>query len=159
MTISILERCKTVKELINKADKATDKAGQFKNSAGCHLKVVRAWHKDEYTGEMAWGSWVEKHCGLNVSRSNELIMIADGRKTEEESRTGKRESIQRTRDKELKPPPCGGGNNSQALVTTITPHPTDSDPYYAACNYDYENPDPGTATPAYTARCVQVAIR
>jgi len=63
-----------VKALIEKADKAADKAEQFYKSAGLTIKEI----KEKYPN---WEAIVRDECGIGRSRAYELISIADGRST------------------------------------------------------------------------------
>lgn len=71
----------TIKVLIEKGDKASEKAEQFYIAAGQHLKTLKG---DKPEG-ITWEQFLED-AGLKISRSraDKLIQIADGRTTVEE---------------------------------------------------------------------------
>jgi hypothetical protein len=62
-----------VKALIEKADKAADKAEQFYKSAGLTIKEIKEKYPDD------WEAIVRDECGIGRSRAYELISIADGK--------------------------------------------------------------------------------
>lgn len=75
------ELIRTIKTLIEKGDKASEKAEQFYIAAGQHLKTL----KGEKPEGITWEQFLED-AGLKISRSraDKLIQIADGRTTVEE---------------------------------------------------------------------------
>jgi hypothetical protein len=71
------QRIKAIKALVEKGDKAKDKAEQYYASAGCHLKAL----KDDASSKAEWEKLIKSKCGIGASRAYELIAIVDGRKT------------------------------------------------------------------------------
>jgi hypothetical protein len=81
MTDTILRLAHTIKTLIEKGDKAVEKAEQFYIAAGQHLKAIKAEHDDRGG---TWGEWealLKSKIGIGKSRASELMQIADRRKT------------------------------------------------------------------------------
>jgi hypothetical protein len=64
-----------LKVLIEKGDKAAEKAEQFYKSAGLTIKEIKEKFPDN------WEAIVRDECGIGRSRAYELISIADGRAT------------------------------------------------------------------------------
>jgi hypothetical protein len=85
---------KTIKVLIEKGDKAREKAEQFYIAAGQHLKTLKAEHKGN-TAE--WELLLKDKCGIGKSRAYELMKIADGRTSVEQVRADKAESVRKVR--------------------------------------------------------------
>lgn len=73
-----------IKVLIEKGDKASEKAEQFYIAAGQHLKTL----KDRSASAAAWERIVKQKCDLGKSRAYELLKIADGRTTVADVRLG-----------------------------------------------------------------------
>jgi hypothetical protein len=88
------ELAKTIKALVEKADKAKEKAEQFYIAAGLHLITLKAEHKGTWT---EWEKLVKKKCGLAKSRASELMRIAGGHTTLAEVRSNKAESVRNVR--------------------------------------------------------------
>ena len=85
---------KTIKTLVEKSDKAATKAEQFRIAAGQHLKTLKVQH----TGTWAeWEELLKTKVKISTGRASELMQIADGRKTVEQVRAGKAESMKRVR--------------------------------------------------------------
>src|SRR5262249_48555803 len=93
-----------VKALIEKGDKAAEKAEQFYKSAGIHIKEIKQQSED-------WETIVREQCGLGRSRAYELMAIADGRTTLEKVRasTNERQKVHKTK--------------SQSVITDRKPEP------------------------------------
>ena len=71
------------KARIDQGDKAKDRAEQMYISAGLYLKEAKA--RVEKRKDITWVQYLIKHCPVGKSRAYELIAIADGRKTVEET--------------------------------------------------------------------------
>src|SRR5690242_778810 len=99
---------KAIKTLVEKGDKARDKAEQFYIAAGQHLKTL----KEQCSSAAAWEKLVKAKCGLAKSRAYELLQIGDGRTTVAKLRasTPKRVSNHRTAS------PLRNGENLPAVV-------------------------------------------
>jgi hypothetical protein len=69
----------TIKAHISAGDKAIDKAEDHYKAAGIHLKDAKGIVKR--TAGLTWPAFLVSQCGLQRSRADELIAIADGRKT------------------------------------------------------------------------------
>jgi hypothetical protein len=70
-------RIRAIKALIEKGDKATEKAQQYYVSAGQHLKTL----KGQSASAAAWEKLIKARLGLAKTRAYELLKIADGRTT------------------------------------------------------------------------------
>ena len=81
-----------VKALIEKGDKAAEKAEQFYKSAGIHIKEIKQQSED-------WETIVREQCNIGRSRAYELMAIADGRTTLEKVRasTNERQKVHRAK--------------------------------------------------------------
>jgi hypothetical protein len=80
-----------LRRLSRRASKAKKKSEQYFISAGQHLKLLKAKH-DEAGG--SWADWevkVKDRVGIGRSRASELMQIADGRKTEQETKAASAE--------------------------------------------------------------------
>jgi hypothetical protein len=75
----VLTLARRVKVLIEKGDKAAEKAEQFYKAAGIHIKEIKEQSDD-------WETIVREQCGLGRSRAYELMAIADGKTTLEKVR-------------------------------------------------------------------------
>jgi hypothetical protein len=78
-TSSVGTLVRRVKALIEKGDKAAEKAEQFYKSAGIHIKEIKQQSED-------WETIVREQCNIGRSRAYELMAIADGRTTFEKVR-------------------------------------------------------------------------
>ena len=85
-----------VKALIERADKAADKAEQFYKSAGLTIKEI----KEKFPN---WEAIVRDECGIGRSRAYELMAIADGRTTLEKVRASinERQKIHKARSQSV----------------------------------------------------------
>jgi hypothetical protein len=99
---------KAIKTLVEKGDKARDKAEQFYIAAGQHLKTL----KEQCSSAAAWEKLVKAKCGLGKSRAYELLQIGDGRTTVAKLRasTARRVSNHRAAS------PLRNGENLPAVV-------------------------------------------
>jgi hypothetical protein len=88
----------TIKAHIAAGEKAFDKSEQHYKSAGIHLKEAK--DKVSRRADLTWQGFLFGQCGLKRSRADELIAIADGRKTLEEVRAGNRERDSRRRERQ-----------------------------------------------------------
>ena len=80
------QRWKAVRAHIAKGDKAKDKAEQHYIAAGEQLKTLKAEHDGTWA---EWEALVKEKAGIGKSRASELMQIADGTKTVEQSRAAK----------------------------------------------------------------------
>jgi hypothetical protein len=76
---AVLTLARRVKALIEKGDRAAEKAEQFYKAAGIHIKEIKEQSED-------WETIVRERCGLGRSRAYELMAIADGKTTLEKLR-------------------------------------------------------------------------
>jgi hypothetical protein len=76
----VLTLTRRIKALIEKGDRAAEKAEQFYKAAGIHIKEIKQQQPDH------WEAIVREKCALGRSRSYELIAIADGKTTLEKVR-------------------------------------------------------------------------
>jgi hypothetical protein len=93
------QRWKYVRACIDKAEKAANKARDWQITAGQHLKALKAEHDD---GGGTWAEWeelVKEKAGISKSRASELMAIADGTKTVEQSRAANAAANKRLRDR------------------------------------------------------------
>ena len=88
----VLTLVRRIKALIEKGDRATEKAEQFYKSAGIHIKEIKEQSED-------WETIIREQCGLGRSRAYELMAIADGRTTLEKVRasTNDRKKVHRAK--------------------------------------------------------------
>jgi hypothetical protein len=70
-------RIRAIKVLIEKGDKATEKAQDYYVSAGQHLKTL----KGQSASAAVWEKLIKAKLGVGKSRAYELLAIADGRTT------------------------------------------------------------------------------
>jgi len=83
-----------IKAHVAKGDKAAEKSEQHYIAAGQHLKTLKA----QMPKGIKWEQYIEDlGIGIGRSRANELIQIADGRKTVEELQNRKAESVAKSR--------------------------------------------------------------
>jgi hypothetical protein len=108
VTMNEAQLVKAIKTLVEKGDKARDKAEQFYIAAGQHLKTL----KEQCSSAAAWEKLVKAKCGLGKSRAYELLQIGDGRTTVAKLRasTAKRVSNYRAAS------PLRNGENLPAVV-------------------------------------------
>jgi hypothetical protein len=74
ISAQVLTLVRRVKALIEKGDRAAEKAEQFYKSAGIHTKEIKEQSED-------WETIVREKCGIGRSRAYELMAIADGKTT------------------------------------------------------------------------------
>jgi len=74
-----------VKVLIEKGDRAAEKAEQFYKAAGIHIRQIKEQSLDD------WETVVREQCNIGRSRAYELMAIADGKTTLEKVRAGSNE--------------------------------------------------------------------
>jgi hypothetical protein len=84
----------TIKAHIVKGDKAAEKAEQHYIAAGQHLATLKKDHAGNWP---EWEALLKTKIGISTGRASELMQIADGRKTVEQVRSGKAESMKRLR--------------------------------------------------------------
>lgn len=80
------ELIKTIKALIAKGDAAAKKSADFYIAAGQHLKTLKTLHDGQGGTWKEWEVLVKEKCGIGKSRASELMRIADGTKTVEDTR-------------------------------------------------------------------------
>jgi hypothetical protein len=76
----VLTLTRRIKALVEKGDRAAEKAEQFYKSAGIHIKEIKQRQSEH------WETIVREKCGLGRSRAYELMAIADGRTSLEKVR-------------------------------------------------------------------------
>jgi hypothetical protein len=97
----VLTLTRRVKALIEKGDRAADKAEQFYKAAGIHIKEIKDKRPED------WESIIREVCDVGRSRAYELMAIADGKTTLEKVRDrsnrsskishAKKSAVQRTK--------------------------------------------------------------
>ena len=123
----VLNLARRIKVLIEKGDKAAEKAEQFYKSAGIHIKEIKQKESEH------WETIVRDQCGLGRSRAYELMAIADGRTTLEKVRAGANERKKVHRAKSESVPertepdgvPVYGAHvaaDARAAVAEVIPH-------------------------------------
>jgi hypothetical protein len=86
---------RAIKAHIERGDKAKDKADQHYIAAGQHLKTL----KDQHAGSWAeWEALLKDRIGIGKSRASELMQIADGRRTVEETKADTAKRVARHRE-------------------------------------------------------------
>lgn len=93
----------TIKAHIARGDASIEKAEQHYKAAGIHL--MEAKEQVRRRKDITWPAFLIQHCEIRRSRADELIAIADGRKTLAELREYKAETMRRSREKS--PQRCG----------------------------------------------------
>lgn len=88
MNESLDAKAKEIKHRIELGDQSTDKAEQNFMSAG--LLLIAAKEEVSHTKGLTWAKFLAQCGGVKRSRANELITIADGRKSVEEVRAARR---------------------------------------------------------------------
>jgi hypothetical protein len=81
----VLTLTRRIKALVEKGDRAAEKADQFYKSAGIHIKEIKQRQSEH------WETIVREKCGLGRSRAYELMAIADGKTTLEKVRASSNE--------------------------------------------------------------------
>ena len=82
---AVLALARRVKVLIEKGDRAAEKAEQFYKAAGIHIRQIKEQSLDN------WETVVREQCNIGRSRAYELMAIADGKTTLEKVRAGSNE--------------------------------------------------------------------
>jgi hypothetical protein len=85
---------RTIKELIAKGDRAKERSENFYISAGLHLRNLKENHATD------WAEWEEilrVRLHISTGRASELMQLADGRKSLQEIREEKAQSMARLR--------------------------------------------------------------
>ena len=78
MAVNQAQLIKTIRTVVEKGDKAKEKAEQYYIAAGQHLKTLKEQHTGTWT---EWETLIKEKIGIGKSRASELMQIADGRKT------------------------------------------------------------------------------
>jgi hypothetical protein len=112
-----LEIVRTIKVLVSKGDKAKEKAEQFYIAAGQHLTALKEAGAHKASG-MTWDAYVSERCKIGKSRAHELMLIADGRATNDEVKEQRRVR-QRKAIAHKKPPSNDGGNTPTDTTTSL----------------------------------------
>jgi hypothetical protein len=107
----------TIKTLLEKGDKAAEKAEQFYIAAGQHLKTLKSQHDDAGGTWAQWESLLRDKIGIGKSRASELMQIADGRKTVESVRATDAEKKRLARATAKSSPGHPGENASTSIDT------------------------------------------
>ena len=96
ISAKVMALTRRIKVLIEKGDRAAEKAEQFYTSAGIHIKEIKGQSED-------WESIVRDKCGVGRSRAYELMAIADGKTTLEKVRadTNERMKIHRAKSESV----------------------------------------------------------
>ena len=76
----VLTLTRRINALVEKGDRAAEKAEQFYKAAGIHIKEIKQRQPEH------WETIVRDKCGLGRSRAYELMAIADGKTTLEKVR-------------------------------------------------------------------------
>jgi hypothetical protein len=94
---AVMALARRVKALVEKGDRAADKAEQFYKAAGIHIKEIKE------QCPLNWEGIVQHRCGIGRSRAYELMAIADGRTTLEKVRasTNDRKKVHRAKSKSV----------------------------------------------------------
>jgi hypothetical protein len=89
----VMTLTRRINALIEKGDRAAEKAEQFYKAAGIHIKEIKEKQPEH------WESIVRDKCGLGRSRAYELMAIADGKTTLEKVRadTNERKKVHRAK--------------------------------------------------------------
>jgi hypothetical protein len=124
ISAQVLTLVRRVKALIEKGDRAAEKAEQFYKSAGIHIKEIKEQSED-------WETIVREKCGIGRSRAYELMAIADGRTTLEKVRAStnerqkihkaKSQSVTKRTESELAPTRAAGGGAENARLDDDDP--------------------------------------
>jgi hypothetical protein len=85
----------TIKAHIARGDKSIGKAEEHYIAAGIHLAEAKERVRRETN--LTWPAFLNGQCGIQRRRADELIELADGRKTLAEIRESKAESMRRSR--------------------------------------------------------------
>jgi hypothetical protein len=86
---------RAIKEAVARGDKARVRAENFYITAGQHLKNLK--ENFSYGDWSGWEQMLRVKCNLSVGRASELMQIADGRKSLQQVRDGKAQSMARLR--------------------------------------------------------------
>ena len=109
------QRIKAINSFIEKLAKGEEKNEQYKASIGCLLQEL----KEGKTGA-EWEKLIKERCNIARSRANELIAIADGRRSEEQ--TAALTTARSKKHRENKAPPLRNGKNkADEPATTDAP--------------------------------------
>jgi hypothetical protein len=89
----VLTLTRRINALVEKGDRAAEKAEQFYKAAGIHIKEIKQRESEH------WEAIVRDKCGLGRSRAYELMAIADGKTTLEKVRadTNERKKVHRAK--------------------------------------------------------------
>ena len=106
LSTSVAEHCHAINALVTKLDHAERKVDEYQRAIGQHIAAIKEARPDD------WEDIVKAECKLGRSRAYELLAIADGRKTVEQTRAEKAESVRRLRARPLR----SGRKATTALV-------------------------------------------
>jgi hypothetical protein len=93
ISAQVLTLTRRINALVEKGDRAAEKAEQFYKAAGIHIKEIKQRQSEN------WETIVRDKCGLGRSRAYELMAIADGKTTLENVRadTNERKKVHRAK--------------------------------------------------------------
>lgn len=106
LSTNITQHCRAINALVTKLDHAERKVDEYQRAIGQHIAAIKKARPDD------WEDIVKAECKLGRSRAYELLAIADGRKTVEQTRAEKAESVRRLRARPLR----SGRKATTALV-------------------------------------------
>ena len=114
--IAVSSLVKTIKAHLEKAKQAQDRSEQHYISAGLHLAELKDRYKRDVKASktQTWEQFVRDTFGLGRSRADELIRIADGRATLDDTRAAKAASVAKSKAKVPKTAASSGGSGDIA---------------------------------------------
>lgn len=115
--IAVSALVKTIKAHLEKAKQAQDRSEQHYISAGLHLAELKDRYKHDVKASktQTWEQYVRETFGLGRSRADELIRIADGRATLEDTRAVKAASVAKSKAKVPKTAATSGGSRNSGF--------------------------------------------
>jgi hypothetical protein len=114
--IAVSSLVKTIKAHLEKAKQAQDRSEQHYISAGLHLAELKDRYKRyvKASKTQTWEQFARDTFGLGRSRADELIRIADGRATLDDTRAVKAASVAKSKAKVPKTAASSGGSGDIA---------------------------------------------
>jgi hypothetical protein len=93
----VVNLARRIRALVEKGDRAAEKAEQFYKAAGIHIKEIKQKQSEH------WETIVREQCGVGRSRAYELMAIADGKTTLEKVRadTNDRQKVHRAKSESV----------------------------------------------------------
>jgi hypothetical protein len=109
---AVMGLARRVRALIEKGDKAAEKAEQFYKAAGIHIKEIKE------QCPQSWEGVVQRECDIGRSRAYELMAIADGRTTLEKVRaqTNERQKAHKAKSESV----TNGRNSKSCKQDSVT---------------------------------------